>query len=44
MTRWPAIPRPKEDYDADKEGRVYLPGGATQPGFAPTAANEVYTP
>jgi len=25
-------------------GRVYLPGGATQPGFAPTAANEVYTP
>jgi len=25
-------------------GRVYVPAGATQPGFAATAANEAYTP
>lgn len=25
-------------------GRVYLPGGGTEPGFAPTDANEAYTP
>ena len=25
-------------------GRVYVPAGGTQPGFAATAANEVYTP
>jgi hypothetical protein len=26
------------------DGRVYVPGGGTRPGLAPTAATEVYTP
>ena len=25
-------------------GRIYVMGGGTEPGFAPTAANEAYTP
>jgi hypothetical protein len=26
------------------EGRIYVAGGATEPGFAQTSVNEAYTP
>lgn len=46
--RWIAktpIPTPRHGMGAVVvAGRVYLPGGGRRPGWAPTGANEVYTP
>ena len=46
--RWIAkepMPTPRHGIGAVViDGRVFVPAGGTQPGFAASAANEVYTP